>query len=67
MAGGSLLGSLFSDITSGRFGRRDTLAIACIVFVVGSILMSAVQNLAMLIVSRVINGFAVGVSQAILP
>lgn len=60
MAGGSLLGALFSDSVSGRFGRRDTLTVACGVFIIGSILMCAVQNLAMLIVARIINGFAVG-------
>ncbi|KAJ5723521.1 hypothetical protein N7488_001556 [Penicillium malachiteum] len=60
MAGGSLLGSLFSSWTSDRFGRRDSLFIACIIWLVGSTLMCAVQNVAMLIVSRIINGFAVG-------
>lgn len=60
MAGGSLIGSLFSDVTSSRFGRRDTLFYACMVFIVGSILMCAVQDRAMLIVARVVNGFAVG-------
>jgi MFS family permease len=60
MAGGSLLGSLFSSWTSDRFGRRDSLFIACIIWLVGSTLMCAVQDVAMLIVSRVINGFAVG-------
>lgn len=56
MAGGSLLGALFSDIPSGTVGRRDTLFFACIIFIIGSILMCAVQNLAMLIVARIING-----------
>jgi predicted MFS family arabinose efflux permease len=60
MAGGSMMGSIFSSYTSDRIGRRDTLKIACVVFVVGSTLMCAVQNVAMLIVSRVINGYAVG-------
>ncbi|KAK2783147.1 hypothetical protein FQN53_009336 [Emmonsiellopsis sp. PD_33] len=60
MAGGSLLGALFSSWTSDRRGRRDSLFIACIIWIIGSSLMSAVQNVAMLIVSRMINGFAVG-------
>jgi hypothetical protein len=34
--------------------------IACIIWVVGSALMCAVQDVAMLIVSRGVNGFAVG-------
>lgn len=60
MAGGSLLGSLASSWTSDRFGRRDTLFIACIIWLIGSTLMCAVQNVPMLIVSRVFNGFSVG-------
>ncbi|KFY45526.1 hypothetical protein V494_00904 [Pseudogymnoascus sp. VKM F-4513 (FW-928)] len=60
MAGGSMLGSMFSTITSDRVGRRDTMFIACLVWLVGSSLMAAVQNVAMLIVARIINGFAVG-------
>jgi MFS family permease len=61
MAGGSLLGSLISSWTSDRYGRRDSLFIACIFWLFGSILMCAVQDVAMLIVSRIINGFAVGI------
>ena len=61
MAGGSLLGSVFSAITGDRFGRRDSLFIACLVWIVGCILMSAVQNVAMLIAARIVNGFAVGI------
>jgi MFS family permease len=60
MAGGSLLGSLFSSWTSDRYGRRDSLFIACIFWLIGSTLMCAVQNVPMLIVSRIINGFSVG-------
>jgi sugar porter (SP) family MFS transporter len=60
MAGGSLLGSFFSTWCSDRKGRRDTLFVACCVWIVGSTLMAAVQNVAMLIVARIVNGFAVG-------
>jgi MFS family permease len=60
MAGGSLLGSLASSWTSDRFGRRDSMFIACIVWLIGSTLMCAVQNVPMLIVARIFNGFAVG-------
>lgn len=61
MAGGSLLGALLASWTGDRVGRRDSMAIACVIFVCGSIIMSAVQNRAMLIVARIINGFAVGI------
>ncbi|KAJ5815699.1 hypothetical protein N7474_007476 [Penicillium riverlandense] len=60
MAGGSLLGSLVSSWTSDHFGRRDSMFIACIVWLIGSTLMCAVQNVPMLIVARIFNGFAVG-------
>jgi MFS family permease len=64
MAGGSLLGALFSSWTGDRVGRRDSMFGATVIFVVGSILMCAVQNIAMLIVSRIVNGFAVGIITA---
>jgi MFS family permease len=60
MAGGSLVGSLVSSWTGDRVGRRDSMAMACVVFIIGSTLMAAAQNRTMLIVSRVVNGFAVG-------
>ncbi|KAJ6438778.1 sugar transporter [Purpureocillium lavendulum] len=60
MAGGSLLGSFFASWTGDRIGRRDSMAVACVIFICGSILMSAVQNRAMLIVARIVNGWAVG-------
>lgn len=61
MAGGSLLGCLFASWTGDRIGRRDSMAVACVIFIVGSAIMAAVQSVAMLIVARIINGFAVGI------
>ena len=60
MAGGSLLGALLASWTGDRIGRRDTLSVACIVYIIGAILMCAVQNQAMLIVSRIVAGWGVG-------
>ncbi|KAF2464244.1 putative sugar transporter [Lindgomyces ingoldianus] len=60
MAGGSLIGSIISTFISDRFGRRDTLFVAAITWIVGSTLMCAVQNVGMLIGARVVNGMAVG-------
>ncbi|OAA72233.1 Sugar/inositol transporter [Cordyceps fumosorosea ARSEF 2679] len=61
MAGGSLLGALLASWMGDRIGRRDSMAVACIVFITGSTLMCAVQNTAMLVVARVVNGSAVGI------
>jgi MFS family permease len=60
MAGGSLTGALFSSWTGDRIGRRDSLFVACLIWIVGSSLMAAVQNVGMLVAARVINGFSVG-------
>ncbi|ORY65380.1 and other transporter-domain-containing protein [Pseudomassariella vexata] len=60
MAGGSLLGALFSSWTGDNFGRRDSMFYGRITFFVASTLMCAVQNRPMVLVSRIIDGFAVG-------
>jgi MFS family permease len=60
LAGGCLLGTLFSSWTGDRIGRRDSMFCACAVFLVGSALMCAAQDPAMLIASRVVNGIAAG-------
>lgn len=61
MAGGSLLGSIATNLTGDRFGRRDSLAIGCVIWIIGCAVMASVQNVAQLIVARMINGFAVGI------
>ena len=61
LAGGCLLGALFSSWVGDRLGRRDSMMLACTIFITGSIIMCAVQARAMLIVARIINGFGVGI------
>lgn len=60
LAGGCLLGALVSSYIGDHIGRRDSMMIACVIFIAGSIVMCAVQDKSMLIVARIINGSGVG-------
>lgn len=67
MAGGSFIASFFSGIIADRFGRRYAIFVGCVLWVIGSILTCAVQNIGMLIVGRILNGACVGLCSAQVP
>lgn len=67
MPGGSWLGALVSGPVSDTFGRKKAIMLGCCIWIVGSIIISASQNIGMLIVGRVINGFCVGICSAQVP
>lgn len=67
MAGGSWLGALVSGFLSDRLGRKTSIQTGAIIWVIGSIIICASQDIAMLIVGRVINGIAVGICSAQVP
>ena len=67
MPGGSWLGALISGTISDTFGRKKAIMLGCCIWVVGSILISASQNIGMLVVGRVINGLCVGICSAQVP
>ncbi|KAJ8651875.1 hypothetical protein O0I10_012544 [Lichtheimia ornata] len=50
-----------------KLGRRWTIEIGSCVFIVGGILQTAAQNIAMLLVGRVIAGFGIGFLSTVLP
>lgn len=52
---------------SDTFGRKKAIMLGCCIWIVGSIIISASQNIGMLIVGRVINGFCVGICSAQVP
>jgi MFS family permease len=67
MAGGSWLGALISGFISDRLGRKKAIMIGAVLWCIGSIIVCASQDIAMLIVGRVINGFCVGICSAQVP
>ncbi|KAF4551287.1 High-affinity glucose transporter-like protein 2 [Elsinoe fawcettii] len=67
MAGGSWLGAIVSGFISDYFGRKTTIQIGAMIWIIGSVITAASQNIAMLIVGRVINGFCVGICSAQVP
>ncbi|KAL2819758.1 general substrate transporter [Aspergillus granulosus] len=67
MAGGSWLGALVSGFLSDIFGRKRSIMIGAVIWCIGSIIVCASQNIPMLIVGRIINGFSVGICSAQVP
>lgn len=67
MPGGSWLGALVSGVLTDRLGRKKAIMTGCIIWIIGSTIISASQNIAMLIVGRVINGICVGICSAQVP
>ena len=67
MAGGSWLAALISGFLSDILGRKKSIMIGAVIWVIGSIIVCASQNIGMLIVGRIINGFCVGICSAQVP
>ena len=58
MSGGSFLGALGAGIISDRLGRRMSLMIACAIWVIGIAIQCSSQDVAQLIVGRIVAGLA---------
>jgi MFS family permease len=67
MAGGSFLAALVSGFLTDILGRKKAIIIGSVIWIVGSIITATSRNIAMLIVGRLINGFAVGICSAQVP
>jgi MFS family permease len=65
--GGAVFGSLMGGFTMDRFGRKKTIQIAAVIAAVGGILQCASVHLAMILVGRIISGWAVGLSSMAIP
>ncbi|KIM75299.1 hypothetical protein PILCRDRAFT_13714 [Piloderma croceum F 1598] len=67
MPAGSLVGALFVTWLGDKIGRKKTIILAGMIWVLGSILQCASVNRGMLVVGRIISGISVGLSSAIVP
>lgn len=67
MPAGSFVGSLAAPFFSDSFGRRVSLHLCSIFWMIGAILQCASQDLAMLCVGRVISGIGIGFGSSVAP
>ncbi|KAF2639677.1 general substrate transporter [Massarina eburnea CBS 473.64] len=66
-SGGAVIGSLMGGLTMDRFGRRKTVMLGAIVNFIGAALQAGAQNLAMILVGRILAGWAVGIMSMSVP
>ena len=59
---GATLGPIFSGIISDRLGRRPAIFWGSAITLLGVLLQTAAQNIAMFVVARIILGFGTGLS-----
>ncbi|KAK7912025.1 hexose carrier protein [Apiospora marii] len=59
---GSILGPFFAGITADRLGRRPAIFWGTVITIVGVVLQTAAQNIAMFVVARVVLGFGSQIS-----
>ena len=67
MPAGSLVGALCSSFLADRLSRKTAIQIAALVWIIGAILQTASNGVALLCIGRVVAGWAIGVCSAIVP
>ncbi|KAL5358253.1 general substrate transporter [Aspergillus floccosus] len=66
-SGGAAIGALQGGLTMDRFGRKFTIQMGAVICLVGAILQAAAKNLAMILVGRILAGWAVGLMSMSVP
>ncbi|CAO3629076.1 unnamed protein product [Cunninghamella echinulata] len=67
LSAGCFVGALIAAYPADRFSRKYTLIAASFLFIIGSILQSAANGVAMLCAGRAINGLSVGITSMVIP
>ncbi|KIJ14585.1 L-arabinose isomerase [Paxillus involutus ATCC 200175] len=67
MPAGSLVGALAVTSLADRIGRKNTIILASVIWVIGGVIQCAAINRGMLVVGRVIAGISVGLSSTVVP
>lgn len=64
MSAGSFIGSLAAGWLCDRLGRRGVLKVASVIWVIGAALQCSAQNVAHLIVGRIVSGLSIGITSS---
>ncbi|NGX28145.1 MAG: putative metabolite transport protein CsbC [Candidatus Anoxychlamydiales bacterium] len=64
---GALVGACFGGILTDRIGRKKSLFITSIVFIIGTFIVMIAQTVTMLFIGRIILGLAIGVVSLAVP
>ncbi len=67
LAAGSVVGSAMAGFVSDKIGRRDSIAFACVWWLVGTAVQTATNGFGSLIAGRVLNGVCVGITSSQVP
>ncbi|PLB44374.1 general substrate transporter [Aspergillus steynii IBT 23096] len=66
-SGGAAIGALTAGLTIDRFGRKATIQLGALLATIGAILQCAAMQLAMILVGRIVAGWAVGTMSMSVP
>jgi len=64
---GAVFGAWFASRGGDKYGRRSLILASAVIFIVGAIVSGVSQHVELLIASRVVIGFGIGVASAIAP
>ncbi|NGX49207.1 MAG: putative metabolite transport protein CsbC [Candidatus Anoxychlamydiales bacterium] len=64
---GALVGACFGGILTDRIGRKTTLLLTSIVFLIGIFIVMTADHITALVVGRIILGFAIGIVSLAVP
>ncbi|KAF2031750.1 putative transporter [Setomelanomma holmii] len=66
-SGGALVGAVIAGTLADRFGRKLPIFLACLVFVIGTVLQTAAYHLPQFAVGRFVVGLGVGSAAMVVP
>ena len=64
MSAGSFVGALVAGWIADRLGRKGAIQVAAIIWIIGAVLQCSAQNVAHLIVGRIVGGLAIGITSS---
>jgi len=67
LAAGSVIFALMAGPISDKFGRRDSIAFACLWWIVGTVVQVSTHSVGQLIGGRILNGVCVGITSSQVP